>query len=168
MTTKQPPDLADGASAEERERKERVLHTRVPEVLAEELKKMASAMRVPVSNVVRTVLEDAVDAVSSMGRQAEGELMDLANRLANASNRRKRAPEPAEPEPAPAAPLAGVIGFQPLVLAADTVCSLSGRTLRAGDEAFMGVRAGDGPLVIVAPECVPVNVGRPNAEPKAD
>ena len=52
-------DPSADAGAGRGHRKERVLHTRVPEVLAEELKKMAEAMRVPVSNVVRTVLEDA-------------------------------------------------------------------------------------------------------------
>ena len=62
-------------------RKEKVLHTRVPEVLAEELKRLAESMRVPVSNVVRTCLEDAVAAVSSMSHLAEGELQGLADRL---------------------------------------------------------------------------------------
>ena len=44
-------------------KKERVLHTRVPAVLEEELKRLATALRMPVSNLVRAVLEDAVDAV---------------------------------------------------------------------------------------------------------
>ena len=33
-------------------KKERVLHTRVPEVLEEELKRLATNLRLPVSNVV--------------------------------------------------------------------------------------------------------------------
>ena len=136
-------------------RKERVLHTRVPEVLAEELKRLAESMRVPVSNVVRTVLEDAVETVSAMSQRAEGEIQGWADRLGDRPARSPRAKTPALPEPAPEAPLAGVTGFQPLVLAQDTVCALSGRTLRAGEDAYLGIRTSGGPPLIVAPECLP-------------
>ena len=140
-------------------RKEKVLHTRVPEVLAVELKRLAESMRVPVSNVVRACLEDAVAAVSSMSHRAEGELQGLADRLGERPSRRSRSgrtPAPrAVTDDAPEAPLAGVLGFQPLVLAQDTICSLSGRALRAGDRAYLGVRSGSGPPLIVAPECLP-------------
>lgn len=142
-------------------RKEKVLHTRVPEVLAEELKRLATSMRVPVSNVVRACLEDAVAAVSSMSHLAEGELQSLADRLGERPARHGRPREASHPpqasDPTPAAPLAGVIGFQPLVLAQATVCALSGRTLRAGEQAYLGVRSGSGPPLIVAPECLPRN-----------
>ena len=41
-----------------RARKERVLHTRIPALLEEDLKSAAERLRVPVSNLVRTILED--------------------------------------------------------------------------------------------------------------
>ena len=62
-------------------RKERVLHTRVPAVLEQELKRLAGALRVPVLNVVRTILEDAVDTIDSVGQLAEGELRGVADML---------------------------------------------------------------------------------------
>ncbi|MDH5493981.1 MAG: hypothetical protein OEY14_18670 [Myxococcales bacterium] len=88
-------------------KKERVLHTRVPAVLEQELKRLARNLRVPVSNVVRAILEDAVDAVDDIGRRAEGELRGVAERLASERERlRRRAHEgshpPAEAAPAPA------------------------------------------------------------------
>ena len=140
-----------GDQREPRVRKERVLHTRVPRVLAEELKQLASDMKVPVSNLVRTALEDAVDALSAMSRKTEGELRNLANRLGEA----RGSPSPAARATPEGAPLAGVVGFQPMTLARDSVCALSGRPLRRGEEAYLGIRDGEGPLVIVAPECVP-------------
>ncbi len=159
MTKRREPDSEAGERHElkQRELKERVLHTRVPEMLADELKRLAESMRVPVSNVVRTFLEDAVDAMSAMSHKAEGELLGLADRLRDPGERKATQAAPPVPEsaPEPSAPLAGVIGFQPLVLAQDTECSLSGRPLRAGEQAYLGIRRGEGPLVIVAPECVP-------------
>jgi hypothetical protein len=68
-------------------RKERVIHTRVPAVLERELKRMASSLRVPVSNVVRVILEDAVEAVDRVGRKAEGEMRGIAARLAHNRDR---------------------------------------------------------------------------------
>ncbi|MBW2159042.1 MAG: hypothetical protein JRH14_03620 [Deltaproteobacteria bacterium] len=59
--------MSDGDDKESRQdaRKERVLHTRVPAILEQELKRVANAWRVPVSNVVRALLEDALDTPST-------------------------------------------------------------------------------------------------------
>lgn len=43
------------------ERKERVLHARIPAGLEEQIKRLAEGLRVPVSNLVRNMLEDAID-----------------------------------------------------------------------------------------------------------
>lgn len=73
----------DGAEDDwqRKERKERVLHTRVSAVLEEELKRVAGSLRVPVSNVVRAMLEDAVEKIDEVGRFAEGEIRTLADQL---------------------------------------------------------------------------------------
>ena len=47
-------------------RKERVLHTRVSETLAEDIRRIADDLRVPASNLVRNVLEEVFDVVESM------------------------------------------------------------------------------------------------------
>lgn len=134
--------------------KERVLHTRVPAVLEEELKRLAKNLRVPVSNVVRAILEDAVDAVDTVGEVAEGELVGFADRLARQRDhlrgrmtRRDADVEDAvveddvRPEDQPACPdappavLDGVFGYQALTLATDTECSVCGKRLEAGASA---------------------------------
>ena len=61
-------------------RKEKVLHTRVPAVLEEELKRLATSLRVPVSNVVRTILQDAVETIDAVQDRAEDELRGLIER----------------------------------------------------------------------------------------
>jgi hypothetical protein len=140
-------------------RKERVIHTRVPAVLEQELKRLADGLRVPVSNVVRTILEDAVDALDSVGELAEGELRGVRDRL---RQRREQLRPPGEPPPAP---LAGVVGFQPLLLARDERCTLCGRALTAGTQAFLGIGAPDGPRVLIDRGCLPASVmDRPKQE----
>ncbi|MFO0711644.1 MAG: hypothetical protein U0353_17460 [Sandaracinus sp.] len=67
-------------------RKERVLHTRVPAVLEDELKRLATNLRMPVSNVVRAILEDAIEAVEVVGVRAEDELKGFVDRLAEQRN----------------------------------------------------------------------------------
>ncbi len=62
-------------------RKERVLHTRVPAVLEDELKRLATNLKMPVSNVVRAILEDAIEAVEVVGVRAEDELKGFVTKL---------------------------------------------------------------------------------------
>src|SRR5207344_3482294 len=110
------------------EKKERVLHTRVPAVLEEELKRLATALRMPVSNLVRAVLEDAVDAVEVVGERAEGELKGIVTRIhqqretlrgavqTSARAQSAKAEEAAKVEepvcPETAADLDGIVGVQ--------------------------------------------------------
>ncbi|MBI4951644.1 MAG: hypothetical protein HY908_06395 [Myxococcales bacterium] len=173
----------------ENERKERVIHTRVPAVLERELKRLAQSLRVPVSNVVRTILEDAVHAVDAVGRHAEGELRTVADRLhksrlgliarATGSVPEGAAEGEAAPDttavaagesgagaaspPLPAAPGAedddGIVGFQPLLLARAGHCTRCGAELAAGTEAFLGMRETPGPRVVLGPECRPFREG---------
>jgi hypothetical protein len=142
-----------------------VLHTRVPAVLEQELKRLATSLKVPVSNVVRTILEDAVDTIDSVGRAAEGELRDAAERLrrhrgALRRHREATAPEPAAPparaDVPPPPPLVGVIGYQLLLLARAEPCTLCARQLAAGEQAYLGIReSAGGARVLVGKECLP-------------
>ncbi len=161
------------------QRKERVLHTRIPAVLETELKRTAKGLRVPVSNLVRTILEDAVSAAQAVGRAAEDELRGAADRLGHERDKwtagasaageavgKATAEPPADKEEdakdieAEASkkekdPLEGVIGFQPIVLAGETRWSGCGAVRCPGGRALIGVRDEPGPRIIVGPECEP-------------
>jgi len=146
-----------------RPRKKHVLHTRVPAVLEDELKRLATSLRLPVSNLVRAILEDAVDAVDAAAQKAEGGLRGFGDRLHDERERLRERVRTATAAKgageAPSDPLAGVVGYQPLVLAAEARCAKCGRTLAAGEDAFLGVGgAGPGP-VIVGRECAPGRKG---------
>lgn len=79
---REPSEARDDRERDAPRRKERVLHTRVPAVLEDELKRLATNLRMPVSNVVRAILEDALEAVEVVGVRAEDELKGLVHRLA--------------------------------------------------------------------------------------
>lgn len=137
------------------ERKEKVLHTRVPAVLEEELKKLAENLRVPVSNVVRTILEDAVQTVDTVGEMAEDQVRHVADRLGR-RRERFRKEHPAGGEAASAQPpLAGIIGYQELRLARTERCTLCGADLEAGARAWLGVREAPGRRVLLDETCLP-------------
>ena len=171
---------ADRASDEREARKERVLHTRVPAVLEDELKRLATNLKMPVSNVVRAILEDAIEAVEVVGVRAEDELKGFVTKLSEqreairqgASNagRKKSEARPREPSdegaddaspavaaepscPQTDASLDDVLGFQRLTLRADSPCTVCGRVLPRGTEACRGVRDDGGPRVLVGPRC---------------
>ena len=172
--------MSDGDDKKGRQaaRKERVLHTRVPAVLEQELKRVANAWRVPVSNVVRALLEDALDTLDVVGAKAEGELREVVELLASERHRFQRrsseqlskipgteSAEPLEPDP-PADPLAGAVGVTPITLVHDTVCGVTGETLPAGSEAYMVLFDDPSQKLITGRDALP-QASTPNQE-KAD
>jgi len=170
----------DDKESRPKTKKERVLHTRVPAVLEQELKRVASAWRMPVSNVVRAMLEDALDTLDVVGAKAEGELREVAQMLASERDRIRRrstehlskihgaaqetqTPEVSEvPEPS-ADPLAGAIGATPITLVHDAVCGVSGQKLPAGSEAYMVLFDDPGRKLITGRDALP-GPSTPNEE----
>jgi len=152
-------------------RKERVIHTRVPAVLEKELKRLAASLRVPVSNVVRAILEDAVTAVDVVGRKAEGEMRGMAERLAHNRDRLKGMTLKREQEDVPVDETSehgeprslqhlGVLGLQPMLLVAGSTCASCGREIEAGSEAFLGISQDPGAArVVIGRECLPASKG---------
>ena len=65
------------------ERKERVLHARIPAGLEEQIKRLAEGLRVPVSNLVRNMLEDAIDVTRRVAPQREAEIYGWQDLILN-------------------------------------------------------------------------------------
>jgi hypothetical protein len=131
-----PPDETahtDGETATAK--KERVLHTRVPAVLERELKRFADNLRVPVSNLVRTILEDALSVADFATENVEERLKKAAHQLEVERERFKKKVLPD--------PLSEVFAFQDVTLAQPAQCGKCGRELRAGEKAHLGLT--DGP-----------------------
>lgn len=115
------------------ERKERVLHTRVPAVLERELKRFADNLRVPVSNLVRVILEDAVQAADAAGESVEGRLKRAAQQLGREREKLKKRVLPDQHQ------FEGVYAFQPVTLAQPATCAKCDRALARGEHAQLGL-----------------------------
>ena len=71
-------------------RKERVLHTRVSEQLSEDIRRVAEDLRVPVSNLVRNVLEEAFSVVEQVTDDVGELLEDVVEQAERANERMQR------------------------------------------------------------------------------
>lgn len=123
------------------DRKERVLHTRVPEKLEHELKERAAELGVSVSNLVRNVLTHAFGLV--------GDVVADGARVARAATGGPRPPA-APIEPAGA----DVIGWQQLVLQKNAVCHECNDLLPRGSDAAIAITEGQGPRPIQCLRCL--------------
>jgi hypothetical protein len=124
-----PPD-------DEPEKKERVIHTRVPERLETELRRRAEDLGVSVSNLVRNVLGHAFGLVGDV--VADGHAIA---RAARGESRRSGASQ-------------DVIAWQPIVLAKNAVCARCNAILAKGARGGVGVTEDGSPGPIVCTDCM--------------
>lgn len=170
-----PKETAKEAGRPKKPRKEKVLHTRVPAVLEQELKNLAESFRMPVSNLVRAILEDTIEAMDSLGRVAEGEIREVAERVARERERLRQPLDRARSgfveratgvahseESAPSdesswnhSILEGALGFTALVVANDSICPITGDRLPKGSEGYLALYPDPSRNIIVSPRAVP-------------
>jgi hypothetical protein len=133
-------------------KKERVLHTRVPAVLERQLKRFADDLRVPVSNLVRTILEDALHVANFAGSGIEQRLKTAAQVLEHEREHLKQRVK--------SDPLAGVLAFQAITLAQPTACGKCGDPVARGTEAHLAVSGTSyrGKNLIVCRACLPSEI----------
>src|SRR5262245_18436010 len=127
VTRKRPP-------TEEPELKERVIHTRVPESLEDELRRRGQDLGMPVSNLVGNVLGHAFGLVGdvvadsyAIARSAKGERMVARDE---------------------------VVAWQAIVLAKNAVCAHCNAVLSKGAPAGRGVTEDGAPGQIVCTACM--------------
>ncbi len=147
VDTESTDDKQDSARDD---KKERVLHTRVPAVLEAELKRFAQNLRVPVSNLVRTILEDALEVADAAGDRVEERLRTAASQLQTERERLRRKIRPD--------PLSDVYAFQPVTLAQPAHCAKCDLALDAGDHAHLGLvdpNVGGNVRIFVCDDCLP-------------
>ena len=131
------------------DRKERVLHTRVPESLEAELKDRAAEMGVSVSNLVRNVLSHALGLVNDIVADSE-QIVKSARDSIEAGVRAVRGGGPSGERPVQ------VLGWNPAVLERNAVCDRCNEILPRGSDAAVGIYDGPaaGPPPVVCTSCL--------------
>src|SRR5262245_27428472 len=119
-----------------RHRQERWLHTRISESLEDALKREARRRRLPVSLLVRNVLEGTLDLVEDIVETSLG--------------LPRRGTRTARPDDG----LADVYGWQELILNRAAACGRCDAALVAGATAYRGLRDQAGPPVFLCTPCV--------------
>lgn len=131
-TPKPPPAPPDDNAA----RKERVIHTRVPEKLEVELRERAEALGMSVSNLVRNVLGNALGLV--------GDVVADSKAIARAAK---------SDVPTSSTPPDQVLGWTPATLAKNAVCARCNEILPRGSDAAISA---DGSRLVACRACLSI------------
>ena len=149
MTRKRPPT----EDRDEPEKKERVIHTRVPESLEAELRQKAQGLGISVSNLVRNVLGHAFGLV--------GDVVADSHAIARAARGDPPAGPGAAPgsvaqaqAPAQAQAIDDVLGWQPMVLGKNAICVRCNAILPRGSDAAIGVAEPTGARLVICLACL--------------
>lgn len=130
----------------DRERKDRLIQTRVPESLESALKDEATRRRLPVSQLVRNILEDTLVIVGDVVDGVDAIVQDsiaLGRNVARARGHAAAPPTPAappQPTPADAPGLDDVFAWNEVVPNRAAACSCCGVEIAAGTAAYVGMR----------------------------
>jgi hypothetical protein len=116
------------------ERKDRVLQARVPPSLYNHLVAQARRLRVPVSNLVRNILEDSTRMVENIVDSG----IEIAEAIGRGMDEEERS---------------SVLGWQPMVANKRLSCSHCGASIEKGGEAFMSVGAPGGRTFVICEAC---------------
>ena len=135
IVTRKRPNTDPPDESNEAEKKERVIHTRVPESLEAELRKRAQDLGISVSNLVRNVIGHAFGLV--------GDVAADSHAIARAARGEQKKPAQAEPDE--------LIAWQPIVLAKNAVCTRCNDILPRGQKAAIAI---GGERLIVCTKCL--------------
>jgi hypothetical protein len=128
----------DADEDDEPEKKERVIHTRVPESLEAHLRERAQELGMSVSNLVRNVIGHAFGLA--------GDVAADSHAIAKAA----RGEKAKAPAPASTMTIDDVIGWQSVVLTKNAVCAKCNAILPKGKDAAIGA----GTTIVICPACL--------------
>lgn len=166
VTRKRAPTEPPEDEEPEAEKKERVIHTRVPESLEAELRERSKHLGISVSNLVRNVLGHAFGLVGDVVADSQA-----IARAARGDGQPGIPPMPGPPSipgppsmPGPAMPAApldaappaidDVLGWQPFILGKNAVCSRCNTILPRGTDAAASVADARAPRLVICLTCL--------------
>jgi hypothetical protein len=135
------------------ERKERVLHTRVPPSLDRHLKHRARRLGMSVSTVVRHVLLNTFGLVEDIVNDTTNVALALTGGDSREPSVAGNLPSRTA-EPGIGAARGEVLAWQEAVLNLNAICARCNAVLHKGVRAALGIREAAGPPVVVCQRCL--------------
>ena len=132
------------------EKKERVIHTRVPESLDEEIRRKATDLGLSVSNLVRNILQHTVGLVEDIVHDS-AEIARTARDTKAAFH--GGATEAKRDTPTPERPV-NVVGWHLAILNVNAVCDTCNAILPKCGRAGVGILAEGGPIPFRCQNCL--------------
>jgi hypothetical protein len=132
------------------EKKERVIHTRVPESLDDEIRRKATDLGLSVSNLVRNILQHTVGLVEDIVQDSAA-IARSARDTKDAFHGRGRTPESSPP---PSAGGDQVVGWHLAILNVNAVCDMCNAILPKGSRAGVGILAAGGSIPFRCQTCL--------------
>lgn len=127
---------------EKKPKKERVIHTRVPEQLDAQLKDKAQGLGMSVSKLIRNVLTNTFDLVDDIVADSA----EIARSTQNANRAQKESVDSTENDESVNHTTPKVLGWQAVVLNLNAVCVSCNEILPKGQSAHIGIT--DGPASV--------------------
>ena len=126
--------------AQDKERKDRLIQTRVPRDLESTLKSEARRRRVTVSHLIRNVLEDAFDLVDGVVADVDQLVSQSVNLARNVGENARKLAAPGRPRPEDeASGPADVYAWSEVVMHRTTRCSGCGAEIARGERGYVGL-----------------------------
>jgi hypothetical protein len=123
---------------ERQERKDRLIQTRITPSLYDKVVQRAEALRIPVSNLIRIILEGSPKLVEGV----VDESINIVGALKDGAPPAKSALPDLEP-----------VAWQPVTLGRRVACGECARQLYPAQPAHMGIGEDGKPLLIACPDC---------------
>jgi hypothetical protein len=136
------------------ERKERVLHTRLPPSLDDQLKDRARALGMSVSTIVRHVLLNTFGLVEDVVADSANAALSLGGQAPAGDDGRSRRRARNLSDPGGAGTDNVVLAWQEAVLNVNAVCDRCNAILRKGARAAIGIRERPGTRTIICRKCL--------------
>jgi hypothetical protein len=142
--------------ASQRERKDRLIQTRVPRDLEATLKSEARRRRVTVSHLIRNLLEDTFDLVDGVVADVDQLVADSVTLARNVGENARRLAAPGRTRPEDEdSELADVYAWNEVVLHRATRCSGCGVEIARGERGYVGLSdAPRRPRAWLCPSCI--------------
>lgn len=130
--------------------KDKVLNARIPEELDRELRAQAERLDVPVSQLVRNILQRTVDLVGNFSGNVEHLITDVVEDVAGFRDCALGEGERSALEKR----IARVLAWQTVRLQQSARCAWSASRIEVGEEACLGILEDGSPSVILSPQAL--------------